>query len=625
MIVRLNRLSRRTKQVAIASADAVALAGAAWLAFAIRYGTFDPPIGDAWWLPMAAVLIGLPVFWASGLYREVTRYVGTQFVLRLVQSVVLVTLLLAFAAFIADRGSDVPRTIFAPFAMAAIIGSGGIRVLLREGVRQILSRRAASRVAIFGAGHAGVGLGTVLAQDPTRELVAFFDDDPSVVGSHLASVRVWSSRDLERIVAERNIDTVMLALPEGGWRRRREIFRRLRRNGVRVLTVPTFKEIADGIVGVENVREVAIGDLLGRPQIRPEPALLRRCIDGRSVLVTGAGGSIGSELCRQILRLGPSRLVLLDSSEFNLYQIEMELRSLAASAGIQVPIVAVLGSVLDELGLERLMKQNRVATVYHAAAYKHVPIVEANEVEGARTNVLGTVRTAQAARTTGVSTFVLVSTDKAVRPTSVMGATKRMAELVLQAIQADEVSSGGTTCFVMVRFGNVLGSSGSVVPLFAEQIRAGGPVTVTHPDVTRYFMTISEASELVLQAAAMGDGGDVFVFDMGEPVRIVDLASSMIELAGREVRDAQNPDGDIEIRFTGLRPGEKMTEELVIGDEIERTTHPGILRASERFMPLAQLEPWLQRLQAAVDGHDAAAVRSILHSVVAGYAQRVRN
>jgi len=628
MIVRLSRLPRRAKQIVVSTADAVVLGVAAWLGFAIRYGTVDPPIGDAWWLPIAAILIGLPCFWAFGLYREVTRYVGTLFVLRLAQAAILVTLLLAFAAFIADRAVGVPRAVFATFAMATILGSGGIRVLLREGVRHILSQRAESRVAIFGAGDAGVGLATVLAQDPQRELVGFFDDNRSLAGSRVSGMRVWPSRDLERVVKERSIDTVMLALPEGGWRRRREIFRRLRRIGVRVLTMPTFKEIAEGTAAIDAVRAVDIADLLGRPPIEPRPELLRRCIEGRSVLITGAGGSIGSELCRQILRLNPARVVLLDSCEFNLYRIEQELRTLVSSipnAASAPEIVAVLGTVLDQLGLERIMSANQVATVYHAAAYKHVPIVECNEIDGARTNVLGTLRTAQAARSSGVSTFVLISTDKAVRPTSVMGATKRMAEMILQAIQADEISGGGTTRFVMVRFGNVLGSSGSVVPLFTEQIRGGGPVTVTHPDVTRYFMTIPEASELVLQAAAMGDGGDVFVLDMGEPVRIVDLARSMIELAGREVRDATNPDGDIEIRFSGLRPGEKLTEELVIGDEVERTGHPGILRARERFMPFDEFEPWLQRLEAAVDQHDTNTIRNVLRSVVSGYTERVRN
>jgi len=392
------------------------------------------------------------------------------------------------------------------------------------------------------------------------------------------------------------------------------------------MLVPTLTEIADGTARVDSIRPVKIEDLLGRAPVEPRTELLSRNTSSANVLITGAGGSIGSELARQVLQQGPRKLVLLDNGEFNLYTIEEELRrTVGPSSGPQ--IVSVMASVTDEVRMEQVISEHRIDTLYHAAAYKHVPLVEANEVEGVQVNAIGTLRTAQAAIRCGVASFVLISTDKAVRPTSVMGASKRLAEKVLQALSDSQRTPAGgssgvrrTTRFTMVRFGNVLGSSGSVVPQFTEQIRRGGPVTVTHAEMTRYFMTIPEASSLVIQAGAMGGGGDVFVLDMGEPVRIVDLARSMIRLTGFTERTAEHPHGDIEILFTGLRPGEKLFEELLIGKDCQPTDHPGILRANEEFMPWEQLERILARFEAAIDRHDVLEVRELLSATVRGYA-----
>jgi FlaA1/EpsC-like NDP-sugar epimerase len=398
--------------------------------------------------------------------------------------------------------------------------------------------------------------------------------------------------------------------------------------GVRVMLVPTLTEIADGTARVDSIRPIRIEDLLGRAPVEPRTELLSRNTSSANVMITGAGGSIGSELARQVMQQGPRKLVLLDNGEFNLFTIEEELRRAAGStSGLQ--IVSVLASVTDEVRMEQVLREHRIDTLFHAAAYKHVPLVEANEVEGVQVNAIGTLRTAQAAMRCGVASFVLISSDKAVRPTSVMGASKRLAEKILQALsdaQHNQPAGGAgarrTTRFTMVRFGNVLGSSGSVVPQFTEQIRRGGPLTVTHPEMLRYFMTIPEASSLVIQAGAMGNGGDVFVLDMGDPVRIVDLARSMIRLTGFTERTPQRPHGDIEIAFTGLRPGEKLFEELLIGKDCEPTDHPGILRANEEFTPWEQLERIIQRFEAAIDRHDVSEVRSLLEATVRGYAPK---
>jgi FlaA1/EpsC-like NDP-sugar epimerase len=509
--------------------------------------------------------------------------------------------------------------------MSSILGLTGIRL----SGRYILQRSFGTivgldqrRVLIYGAGQAGVGLSSMLGQDGSILVQCFVDDDRRLTGRDIRGIQVHHPESLGRLLKKFDINTVMLALPSASQRRRREVIDQLKEFKVEILTVPDLQELDSGHATVTDLRPINIEDLLGRESVHADTSLLWSKIKGRVVLVTGAGGSIGSELCRQIIQLAPARLILVDNSEFNLYQIEAELR---ASESSGVAIVPILGNVCNGLQMRQLMTQHMVDTVYHAAAYKHVPIVEDNAIVGVANNVLGTLRTAEAAKDAQVRDFVLVSTDKAVRPTSVMGASKRMAELVLQAIHEEEASedaSNETTQFCMVRFGNVLGSSGSVVPKFTEQIESGGPVTVTHPEVTRFFMTMREAASLVIQAGSLAQGGDVFVLDMGQPVRIIDLATRMIELSGSTVRSEMNPSGDIEIKFTGLRPGEKLYEELLIEGDLEATDHPKVMRSAESFLLWEDLSKILQRLEAAIDRRDEETVLQILQQSVSGYRGR---
>ncbi|MFM7480134.1 MAG: polysaccharide biosynthesis protein [Planctomycetota bacterium] len=620
-------LPRRAKQLIAVAVDFAVFAGAIWGSVALRLDTvFPESIADKLLrIMLVAGAVGVACAWGCGLYREITRYIGLRFAVRVAAAVTLATLLVGFEWFMADRGEGLPRTALINFWLITLIGVGGARAVARTLLRFAMPTKA-SRVVIYGAGDVGAGLVALLAQDQRSTVVAFVDDNRSRVGSMIRSVPVHSSENLDQVVRSLRADTLLLALPEHARRRRREVFNQISAMGVRVMLVPTLTEIADGTARVDSIRPVKIEDLLGRAPVEPRTELLSRNTSSANVLITGAGGSIGSELARQVLQQGPRKLVLLDNGEFNLYTIEEELRrTVGPSSGPQ--IVSVMASVTDEVRMEQVIREHRIDTLYHAAAYKHVPLVEANEVEGVQVNAIGTLRTAQAAIRCGVASFVLVSTDKAVRPTSVMGASKRLAEKVLQALSDSQRTPPGgssgvrrTTRFTMVRFGNVLGSSGSVVPRFTEQIRRGGPVTVTHAEMTRYFMTIPEASSLVIQAGAMGSGGDVFVLDMGEPVRIVDLARSMIRLTGFTERTAEHPHGDIEIVFTGLRPGEKLFEELLIGKDCQPTDHPGILRANEEFIPWEQLERILARFEAAIDRHDVLEVRELLSATVRGYA-----
>jgi FlaA1/EpsC-like NDP-sugar epimerase len=499
--------------------------------------------------------------------------------------------------------------------------AGGTRLAVRRFLR--IQNRGQHRVAIFGASDVGAGLASALGHDRNSSLVAFFDDGAGVEGGTVRGVPVHPTSAFEEVRARTGFDSLLVALSPASRVRARQLLERAAASGIRVLSVPTLAEIRDGRVSVDAMRPMAIEDLLGRPPVAPDRSLLGANVTGKTVLVTGAGGSIGSELCRQVLALDPRALVLVDNGEFNLFQIDAELatsRPQGAPGSARPAIHRYLASVTDAVRIDQVFAEHRPDTVFHAAAYKHVPLVEDNEPEGAEVNVLGTLRVAEAALKHGVGSFVLVSTDKAVRPTSVMGASKRLGEMVLQAMQAAPHADRCGTRFTMVRFGNVLGSSGSVVPIFRRQIEQGGPVTVTHPEVTRYFMSIPEAAALILQAGSMGEGGDVFVLDMGEPVRIVDLATNMIRLAGRSVRDASNPQGEIEVVFTGMRPGEKLFEELVIGAELSPTTHPSILRAREAYLPWEELEPRLQRLEAAVSQHDRAQVRQLVMVTATGCA-----
>jgi FlaA1/EpsC-like NDP-sugar epimerase len=503
-----------------------------------------------------------------------------------------------------ERG--IAFTAIAVYWALALVYVGGSRIV----VRNLLDTRriGADRAIIYGAGSAGAQCVAALRLSGQFDPVAFLDDDTSLQGSIVAGVEVFPPSDLRRLIEEESAKVLMLALPSQSRRRRQEILKSLEPFAVRVMTVPDISALLSGTARVEDVRDVEAGDLLGRDPVPPNEKLFEACIRGKVVMVTGAGGSIGSELCRQIVRLRPRRLVLFEMSEVALYAIDRELRLLIERDRLDLELASILGNAHHKYRVREVIHAYGVQTVYHSAAYKHVPIVEQNVIEGIHNNVISTWYTAEAALECGVETFVLISTDKAVNPTNVMGATKRLAEMVLQGLH----HRGGRTKFCLVRFGNVLESSGSVVPLFREQIRLGGPVTVTHRDVIRYFMTIPEAAQLVLQAGAMAQGGDVFVLDMGKPIRIADLARRMISLSGLTVRDEANPDGDIEIQFTGLRPAEKLFEELLIGTNVSGTEHPMIMRAMEHSLSWEAMQALLHDLLVAMEQFDVRAARQLL-------------
>jgi FlaA1/EpsC-like NDP-sugar epimerase len=522
-----------------------------------------------------------------------------------------VALVLLLNLTITDK--PVPRAAFVIYWALALLYVGGSRLLVRLAFQGF--NGSAEPVAIYGAGEAGVRLSMALQGGKDFKPIVFVDDNHSLHGSVINGVEVFSPNELPALVKEYSIGRVLLAVPSETRRRRREILTRLESLGIHVQTIPDLSDIAAGRARVDELHDVDVSDLLGRDPVPPNSALLGACIERKSVMVTGAGGSIGSELCRQIIRLAPARLLLLEISELALYNIERELRMLADHDGLQVEIVALLGNAHHKYRLREIMSTYGVHTVYHAAAYKHVPIVEQNMIEGIHNNVYGTWHAAEAALESHVQTFVLISTDKAVNPTNVMGATKRFAELVLQALQR----RGTDTRFCMVRFGNVLDSSGSVVPLFRDQIQRGGPVTVTHPDVIRYFMTIPEAAQLVIQAGAMAKGGDVFVLDMGKPVRIEDLAHRMVNLMGLSVRDDKNPDGDIEIEYTGLRPAEKLYEELLIGNNVTGTEHAMIMRAVEHELPWDRVQALLDELLVVLRKFDCRRARELLLNTIVEY------
>ncbi|MGN6689326.1 MAG: polysaccharide biosynthesis protein, partial [Sphingopyxis sp.] len=476
----------------------------------------------------------------------------------------------------------------------------------------------ARRVLVYGAGRAGQQLALSLRHESQVYLVGFVDDDLRLDGQRLDGIPVFGSHRLEEILADTDVDEVLLAIPSASRARRREIIERLQKTDAYVRSLPSLTHIIEGSITVNDLREIQIDELLGREPVAPNEVLMGKTIVGKTVLVSGAGGSIGSELCRQILLCHPKKLILLEQSEFALYAIEQELLNHIRSAGHDVSLVLELANVAERSTMMRVYKHHRPDTVFHAAAYKHVPLVEANPVSGMRNNVMGTLHSVEAAEACGVANFTLISTDKAVRPTNIMGASKRVCELILQA-RANE-KAANSTIFSMVRFGNVLGSSGSVVPLFQAQIAAGGPITITHRDITRYFMTIPEAAQLVIQATAMAKGGEVFVLDMGQPVQILDLARSMIRLSGLSVRDSEDPDGDIEIVETGLRPGEKLYEELLIGDNPEPTNHPRILRAREKLWPWAEMKRALDELDAVIRGSgDPLAMVQVIAKLVPEY------
>jgi len=558
-------------------------------------------------------LISIAVFARLGLYRAVVRFMGRQAFFAVLKGSLLSVFILATTMVLLS--AELPRSIPLIYGMIVFCLVGGSRFFVREYLFS-KARPSKKKVAIYGAGRSGLQLMTSLNNSHEYEPVVLVDDLEERIGTIYHGVRVNPSHNLPLLIEKHNIEQVLLAMPSAPMWRRKEILADLEPLPVRVKTVPTFEQLVSGDASVEETHDVAVEDLLGRDPVEPITSLIDGCVLNKTVLVTGAGGSIGSELCRQILKAKPAKLLLFDRCEFALYQIDRELQHAVFDAGLDVSVIPLLGCVQKLGRLQSVMEAFAVDTVYHAAAYKHVPMVEQNVVEGVRNNVLGTLNAAQAALDAEVNTFVLVSTDKAVRPTNVMGASKRLAELVLQALAREK----SATTFCMVRFGNVLGSSGSVVPLFRKQIKAGGPVTVTHPEIIRYFMTIPEAAQLVVQASSMASGGDVFVLDMGKPVKIAELAKTMVRLMGMEVRDEQNPDGDIEVKYTGLRPGEKLFEELLIGENVSGTKHPRIMRADEISVPWSEMNQILQKLEVFCDDGDCEAVRELLLCTETGYA-----
>ncbi len=608
-------LPRETKRLIMATADAVAIPTALWAALALKFDRLDPALDRTLAYFVVAVASAMFFFSVFGLYRAIIRFMGPKAMVTVIAGVSLSVLVLAvYDRFFASH--QIPLSAFGIYWALALPWVGGSRFVARYlFLRHSGAKGASARVAIYGAGDAGAHVSTALLSGPQFTPVAFIDDKRSLQGSSINGIRVYGPEALEDLVRLRRIDRILLAMPSASRRRRREILTSLEPLGVHVQSVPNLADLISGKAKFNELCDVDVGDLLGRDPVPPRPKLFGSSVRGKCVLVTGAGGSIGSELSRQIVRLGPSRLVLFEMSELALYHIQRELEEIAASESLAVEIVPLLGNAHHRHRVREVLSTFGVQTIYHAAAYKHVPIVEHNVVEGIHNNVISTWYTAEAALETGVESFVLISTDKAVNPANVMGATKRLAELVLQALQERTTH----TRFCMVRFGNVLASSGSVVPLFQEQIRRGGPVTVTHPEVIRYFMTIPEAAQLVLQAGSMAKGGDVFVLDMGRPVRIDDLARRMVNLMGLTVRDADNPDGDIEIEYTGLRTAEKLFEELLIGTNVTGTDHPMILRAIEHHLPWAKMQQVLNELLVALASFDCHRALALLTESVAEY------
>ena len=605
-----------SKLFVAAVTDSVLCAGLFLCAYLLRYGDINEAWSASKSLLIWAALVGPICFYLAGLYKEITRYIGPIFAVRVCKGVALLTAAMLLVTFLHDRFGSLPRTVPFIYFTITTLAIGGTRLAARWVLLGKGGYAKNYQVAIFGAGAAGIGLHSALIHGREQSVVAFIDDDPKMQGRKIRNVPVYSSENISNVFAKHDIKALLLALPGASRARRLKLVQQATAHGVRVLTVPTLAELDDGTASVGQLRPVKVDDLLGRTPVAANEELMHRHITGKSVLVTGAGGSIGSELCRKIMQAGPTRLVLLEQCEHNLYVIEKEIRHIISKHGSEMLLETSLGSVNDRVLVDRLLVAQRIETIYHAAAYKHVPMVEKHETAGVETNVFGTLTMAQAALRAGVKAFIFVSTDKAVRPTSVMGASKRLAEIILQSM--NEISKG-RTIFSMVRFGNVLGSSGSVIPLFQEQLERGGPVTVTHAEMVRYFMTIPEAAQLVIQAGAMAKGGEVFVLDMGEPVKIMDLAKNMIRLAGRTLRNEDHPTGEIEIQITGMRPGEKLYEELLISSDSTTTEHASIGLAREPFESWNSLEVQLDRLQTAVDQRDDGVVRKLLGELVGGY------
>jgi len=626
------KLSRRVKQGIVAAVDVSMSILATWLAFVLRLDSVGWPQGYEWHVYQLAILLFVPVFIRFGLYRAVFRYAGMAAIATIAKAVAMYGAIF-FVILVWLTLPNVPRTVGLLQPLLFMFLVGGSRVLARGWLTRTTGDRRterAVRLLIYGAGSSGAQIAEVLHRKQQLTLIGFIDDNSQLIGKTLNGYTVHGLADIPKLIELYAITDILLAMPVISRHRRNEILAALRQHRVRIRSLPDLSELAQGKATLAEIHELDIVDLLGREPVVPNSALISRNIHGKVVMVTGAGGSIGSELCRQIIAGKPSKLLLLDHSEFSLYQIHANLAILAAEVNAIVELIPLLGSVRDYERISEICVVWKPNTIYHAAAYKHVPLVEHNPAEGIRNNVFGTYNVARAAVENGVADFVLVSTDKAVRPTNVMGASKRLAEMILQALSTSVAPVFGIgpanshpvqcrTRFAMVRFGNVLGSSGSVVPLFRQQIKDGGPITVTDLDVTRYFMTIPEAAQLVVQAGAMTEGGDVFVLDMGEPVKIIDLAYRMVELSGLLVKDDKNPYGDIEIQVTGLRPGEKLYEELLIGENPQPTAHPRIMKAHEDFLPWNALSDELKLLSFAVENNQVEIIRATLRRLVHGY------
>ncbi len=623
-VTEILNLPRNTKRFILVVTDIIVLLVSLWLSFSLRLGELYLPKAQILTLYIATPIIAIPIFYWFGLYRTIIRYIGFLAMWSVIKAVSLYTLVWGLAVLLSAT-PGVPRSVLIINWIVTISLVVGIRVLAHWGVSRKpnsgISGASIKRVAIYGAGGAGIQTATALHSSPEYKPVAFIDDKPALRGNYIEGIRVYPFRRLSTLIEDMNVTDVLLAIPSASRTQRSKIISKLEPYSVHVTTLPGLDDLASGKIKVGDVREVGVRDLLGRIPVDPDQDLLSANVQDKVVLVTGAGGSIGSELCRQILRIKPSALILCERSEHDLYLIEKELTELALKLYPNSPdygacITPILASVSNQIRMTKVCKAFEVETIYHAAAYKHVPIVEKNPSEAIVNNIMGTYRIAMAAIESGVDTFVLISTDKAVRPTNTMGATKRFAELILQGLATQKDIS---TRFTMVRFGNVLGSSGSVIPLFRDQIQKGGPVTVTDPKIIRYFMTIPEAAQLVIQAGAMGHGGDVFVLDMGDPVKILDMAKRLIHLSGLEVKDSDNPEGDVEIVYTGLRPGEKLYEELLIGENVMPTNHDLIMTANEEGLAWPDILDYMDKFKQAIESHNVEMCRSLLVESIKGF------
>jgi FlaA1/EpsC-like NDP-sugar epimerase len=619
-------LPRSIKQLFMMAIDGVLILFSLWLSVVLVSPEFFEQHSIFYYLLYFALcaFISVAIFNNTGLYRSLVLYMGLQSGLVILKGATLSTVVISLAVYATNNFSFPPRALLV-FWMTSVLLVGGLRFMAKIVMQNMIqSFRPREPVVIYGAGSSGMQLVAALNNGDQYLPVAFVDDSESLVGNTVHGIRVHNPSAIRELIETYSVRQILLAIPSATHAERKQILNCLEHYPVHVRTVPDMFDMLSGKVRVDEIRDIEIEDLLGRDIVPPDPQLLGACIKDSNVMITGAGGSIGSELCRQILRLRPSTMILYDNSEYGLYMIESELREVlrVMEGGQNIKIVALLGSVRNHVQVENILRKFSIRTVYHAAAYKQVPMVEKNIVEGVQNNVFGTLVLAKSAAKYNVENFVFISTDKAVRPANIMGATKRFAEQILQALAAIGADNDTRTKFSMVRFGNVLGSSGSVVPLFRKQIAQGGPVTVTHSEVTRYFMTVQEAAQLVIQAGSMATGGDVFVLDMNEPVRIVDLARKMIHLMGYIIKDERNPNGDIPIEYTGLRPGEKLYEELLIGERVTGTEHPKIMRAEEDFLEWVEIEVLLKRLEVACANLDQQLIRELLSEAIGGFVSK---